>query len=195
MNPPDLGAAQRTLWPGLTSRARTSTATAPRLPAADQDRGCVIGRTRDLPVPEQRASAHARVSDHAGPSGHSRSRARPCCLPRSETRRHPGPHFFRGSMAGLCTPLPTLRRHPRGCQRTTRGRGGFATPSSWRTCTPYSLPVSRRTQIKFELIHSRTASGTDTTSARANRSSRGYSAMMSRHLRSLPSPSGRCRAP
>ena len=152
MNPPDLGAAQRTLWPGLTSRARTSTATAPRLPAADQDRGCVIGRTRDLPVPEQRASAHARVSDHAGPSGHSRSRARPCCLPRSETRRHPGPHFFRGSMAGLCTPLPTLRRHPRGCQRTTRGRGGFATPSSWRTCTPYSLPVSRRTQIKFELI-------------------------------------------
>src|SRR6201993_2756117 len=51
---------------------------------------CVIGRTRDLPVPAQRASAHARVSDHAGPSGHSRSRARPCCLPRSETRRHPG---------------------------------------------------------------------------------------------------------
>ena len=33
---------------------------------------CVIGRTRDLPVPEQGASAHARVSDHAGPSGHSR---------------------------------------------------------------------------------------------------------------------------
>jgi hypothetical protein len=65
---------------------------------------CVIGRTRDLPVPEQRASAHARVSDHAGPSGHSRSRARPCCLPRSETRRHPGSHFFRGSMAGLALP-------------------------------------------------------------------------------------------
>jgi len=114
---------------------------------------CVIGRTRDLPVPEQRASAHARVSDHAGPSGHSRSRARLCCLPRSETRRHPGSHFFRGSMAGLRAPLPTLRRHPRGCQRTARGRGGFATPSSWRTCTPYSLPVSRRTQIKSKLLH------------------------------------------
>src|SRR6266404_6741050 len=41
---------------------------------------CVVGRTRDLPVPEQRASAHARVSDHAGPSGHSRSRARPCAF-------------------------------------------------------------------------------------------------------------------
>ena len=65
---------------------------------------CVIGRSRDLPVPAQRASAHARVSDHAGPSGHSRSRARPCRLPRSETRRHPGLDFFRASMAGLCAP-------------------------------------------------------------------------------------------
>src|SRR5215469_309041 len=38
LNPPDLGAAQRTLWPGLTSRVRTSAATAHCLPAADQDR-------------------------------------------------------------------------------------------------------------------------------------------------------------
>ena len=84
----------------------------------------VVGRTRDLPVPRHAVSAHARVSDHAGPSGHSRWRARPCCLPRSETRRHPGQNFFRGSMAGLCPPLPTLRRHPRGGRRTARGRGG-----------------------------------------------------------------------
>jgi len=27
-----------------------------------------------------------------------------------------------------------------------------ATPSRWRTCTPYSLPVSRRTQIKCKLL-------------------------------------------
>jgi hypothetical protein len=27
-------------------------------------------------------------------------------------------------MAGLCTPLPTLRRHPHGCLRTARGRRG-----------------------------------------------------------------------
>jgi hypothetical protein len=51
--------------------------------------------------------------------------ARPSyCLPRSETRRHPGLNFFRGSMAGLYPPLPTLRRHPHGCRRTARGRGG-----------------------------------------------------------------------
>jgi len=35
-----------------------------------------------------------------------------------------GKTFFRGSMAGLCAPLPTLRRHPRGCLRTARGRCG-----------------------------------------------------------------------
>src|SRR5262249_38924168 len=31
---------------------------------------------------------------------------------------------FRGSMAGLCAPLSTLRRHPRGHLRMTRGRCG-----------------------------------------------------------------------
>src|SRR5258706_14816124 len=35
-NPPDLGAAQRALWRSPTSRARASSATAPRLPDADQ---------------------------------------------------------------------------------------------------------------------------------------------------------------
>ena len=32
---------------------------------------------------------------------------------------------FRGSMAGLCDPLPTLRLHPRGHLRTARGRCGL----------------------------------------------------------------------
>ena len=39
-------------------------------------------------------------------------------------RRHPGYQNFRGSMAGLRAPLPTLRRYPRGCRRTARGRCG-----------------------------------------------------------------------
>jgi hypothetical protein len=52
----------------------------------------------------------------------SRNRTPSCCLPRLLTRRHPESDFFRGSMAGLHVPLPTLRRHPRGCQRTARGR-------------------------------------------------------------------------
>ena len=82
------------------------------------------GRTWGLPVPAQRASAHARVSDHAGPSGRSRYRAHPCCLPSAERRRRPGRGYFRGSMAGLCAPLSTLRRCPRGQLRMTRGRCG-----------------------------------------------------------------------
>ena len=38
------------------------------------------GRPRDLPVPEQKASAHARVYDDAGPTYVSRSRHGPYCL-------------------------------------------------------------------------------------------------------------------
>src|ERR1700686_5189180 len=60
--------------------------------------------TWDLPVPVQRASTHARFFDHAGPSGHSRSCARPCCLPLSQRRRHPGYESLRGSMAGYVLP-------------------------------------------------------------------------------------------
>jgi len=82
------------------------------------------GRLRDLLVPAHRASAHARVCDHPGPSGHSRCRAHPFCLPSAERRRHPGRGYFRGSMAGLCAPLSTLRRGPHRPLRMTRGRCG-----------------------------------------------------------------------
>src|SRR5262245_1992495 len=76
-----------------------------------------------LPVPVQGASAHARFFDHAGPFGPCDGASETCCLPRSKQRRHPG-IGFRGSMAGLCPPLPTLRRRPYGRQRTARGRCG-----------------------------------------------------------------------
>ena len=82
------------------------------------------GQTQDLPVPGQRASTHARFFDHAGSSGHSRSCARLYCFPPSQKRRHPGYKSLRGSMAGLCAPLPTLRRRPHGRLRTARGQCG-----------------------------------------------------------------------
>jgi hypothetical protein len=44
---------------------------------------------------------------------------------RSRSFGHPG-IGFRGSMAGLCPPLPTLRRRPYGRQRTARGRCGYS---------------------------------------------------------------------
>src|SRR5262249_37077517 len=71
------------------------------------------GQTWDLPVPVQGASAHARFFDHAGPFGPCDGASETWCLPRSKQRRHPG-IGFRGSMAGLCPPLPTLRRRPYG---------------------------------------------------------------------------------
>jgi hypothetical protein len=112
--------ASQLLWQSLTSRDRASSATAPRLPDTDRRR-LPNGRSRDLPVPVQGASAHARFFDHAGSTRRSRWRACSCCLPHSKQRRHPD-LGFRGSMAGLCPPLPTLRRSPRGRQRTARGR-------------------------------------------------------------------------
>jgi hypothetical protein len=63
--------ASSLLWQSQTSRVRASSASTPRLPDADP-RYFSAGQTRDLPVPAQRASTHARVFDHAGPGGHLR---------------------------------------------------------------------------------------------------------------------------
>src|SRR6266566_3060829 len=65
---PLCSSASQLLWQSLTSRDRASSATAPRLPDADRRR-LPNGRSRDLPVPAQGASAHARIFDHAGSSG------------------------------------------------------------------------------------------------------------------------------
>ena len=75
-------------------------------------------------VPVQEACGHARVFDHAGPPRRSRWRAWTYCLPLHRQRRRPGLVFYRGSMAGLSVPLPTLRRCPHGYLRTAWGRRG-----------------------------------------------------------------------
>src|SRR5208337_5022064 len=81
------------------------------------------GRPRDIPVPEQEASAHASVYDDAGPTYVSRSRHRPYRLLQDGKHRRPEVGFRR-SMAGLRYPLSTLRFAPRGSPRMTRGRCG-----------------------------------------------------------------------
>src|SRR4051794_554883 len=63
--------ASSLLWQSQTSRVRASSASTPRLPDADQ-RYSSAGQTRDLPIPAQRASTRARVSDHAGLGERSR---------------------------------------------------------------------------------------------------------------------------
>jgi hypothetical protein len=66
----------------------------------------------------------------------------------------PGTITFRGSMAGLCVPLPTLRPEPRGSMTHGSGPMRIANPSSQRTFTTYSSQVSRRT-VTVILIHHR----------------------------------------
>jgi len=91
---------------------------------------------------------HARVFDHAGSMRGSRNRTPSCCLPQLLTRRHPETDFFHGSMAGLHAPLPTLRRHPRGYQRTARGRcdslslhrNGLSPPTLCRSVPAHNKP-------------------------------------------------------
>ena len=58
-NPPDLGAAQRTLWRGPTSRVRASSASAPHLPDADRIRHTQL-RRRDPRPPRFRCDPFAR---------------------------------------------------------------------------------------------------------------------------------------
>src|SRR5262245_29763508 len=92
--PPPCSSASQLLLRGLTSRARASSATAPRLP--DADRRPLTERSNASSPGSQRqgASAHARFYDHAGPYGHSRCRAHTYCLPPAERRRRPSCRSF-----------------------------------------------------------------------------------------------------
>src|SRR5690348_17343983 len=73
----------------------------------------------------------------------------PYCLPRYQARRPPDRRTFRGSMAGLCAPLPTLRRHPRGGRRTARGRWWVPKDIA---ATPYGVDVMASASRLGELL-------------------------------------------
>ena len=90
---------------------------------------------------------HARFFDHAGLAKCSRWRSWTYCLPLHRQCRHPGSVFYRGSMAGLHVPLPTLRRRPHRRLRTARGRCGSLLLHRSGLAPPNSLPVSRRTNV------------------------------------------------
>ena len=107
-----------------TSRVRASSASTPRLP--DADLGAFALRPNPRP-PGSRAK-----SFHTCQGLRPRRAGRPLAIPRPSmspsvflTTSAPETICFRGSMAGLCTPLSTLHRHPRGYRRMTRGRCGL----------------------------------------------------------------------
>ena len=114
-------AASSLLWGVLNSHARASPASAPRPPDVVQERRAALAR-HDLPVPKQGASAHARVSDRAGPGGRSQWRARPNAF------RHQNGVGAQDDVdfAMMAYAIPCdVRRCPRGHLRTARGRCGL----------------------------------------------------------------------
>jgi hypothetical protein len=106
--------ASSLLWRGPTSRAHTSPATAPHLPGLDRQHALAVGRTRDLPVPAQGASAHAGVSDHAQ-FKRALALTRPFVLLSAlRTASAPGITVLSRLNGWPVAPLPTLHLRPYG---------------------------------------------------------------------------------
>ena len=113
--------------------------------------GPAVSSRRSIPRPPGSRTRSVRTCQGLRPRrvGRTLAMTRPSVLPSAKlTSSAPRISIFRGSMAGLCAPLSTLRRDPRGCHAHDSGPMRIATPSSQGTCTPYSLPVSRRTNIQ-----------------------------------------------
>ena len=97
------------------------------------------GQAGDLPVPEQRASVHARVLDHA--EQQALAKTRPAVLPSTlPTVSALGSFYLRGSIPGLHSPRPTLRLQPHDLKRTAWGQCG----SLFLHCSGLSPPTLRR---------------------------------------------------
>ena len=117
--------ASSLLWRSLTSHAPCIIGFGSSPSRCGPARHAALVRHRDLPVPVQRSvgtcqGLRPRRADQVLAMTH------PIMLP-SATPNSVGTRNnldFRGSMAGLCPPLPTLHRHPRGRRRTARGRCG-----------------------------------------------------------------------
>jgi hypothetical protein len=114
--------------PGPTSRDRTSSATAPRLPDAGHRWLPVVGH--EISRFPRKERAHMPASQTARGRRAARDHATRHVAFLSRRRRHPGADF-RGSIAcrrrpgaGLCDPLSTLRHALAGRRRMTLGRCG-----------------------------------------------------------------------
>jgi hypothetical protein len=119
----------------------------PRRGPAGLYRYCPSGRARDLPAPGHKERAHMPGSATA-PGRPGARIARPSVLPSvTQTTSAPGITFFRGSMAGLCVPLSTLRLRHRGRLRMTRGRCGSLLLHRSGLAPPTPCRYLRRTRV------------------------------------------------
>ena len=121
----------------------------PRLPDADL-RTPSAGQTRDLPVPVQGASTHARVLDHAGPGGRTPPRALPDDrFPRILSMMSAAV-FQVFSLRRLANALPYRRfdHSPRGLRRTAWGRCGLLLLHRGGPSPPTPCRFRRRTRSR-----------------------------------------------
>jgi len=151
LNPPDLGAAQRTLWPGVTSRARTSAATAPRLPAADQHRFASLAERETSRFPSKE---HPHMPGSPTTPGRPGTRARaPIRVAFRDLKRVGTRDLTSFAAQWLACALP-CRRFAVILAGANARLGAEVVRYDFlvEDLHPYSLPVSRRAQIKFELL-------------------------------------------
>ena len=107
---------------GLTSPVRASLATAPRLPNADHMPKRSWAKLEISRFPNEMC-INMPGSLTTPSRGSTRYNAlQRVAFRRIRIRRHSGLGFFRGSMAGLSTPLSTLHDTPHDAARMTRGQ-------------------------------------------------------------------------
>ena len=103
------------------------------------------GRPRDIPVPEQKASAHARIYDDAG-ADRCLAIARQAVFT-SAGRKASAPRSWFSPLNRWPTLSPVnASLRPSWVAANNSGSVRFATPSPKRTFNSYLLPVSRRTR-------------------------------------------------
>ena len=128
---------------GLTSPARASSAWAQRLPDADPTPTTRVAKLETSRFPRGVCIDMPGSVTTPGCSGTRDSAPMHVAFRRIRMRRHPRAGFFRGSMAGLSTPLSTLHVTPRDAPRMTRGQRGSLL-LGWRGLSPLTLRRFRR---------------------------------------------------
>src|SRR5215472_14180222 len=141
---PPCSSASQLIWRSLTSRTRTSSATAPRLPDANQDSLLPLVRRGISRFPRNELVHMPGSSTTPGRPG-----TRVAVPVRIAFRLRngvdaQGMNLYEAQWLAYALPYRRFAPVLTDCDARL-GADRIATPSSYRTCTDCSLPVSRRT--------------------------------------------------
>jgi hypothetical protein len=143
--------ASQLLWEGQTSHDRASSATAPRLPDADQSRmrkQNLLANREISRFPHKERPRMPRSATAPGRSGTRVSVPVHVAFHRVKSVGTRNEVLLRLNILAYAIPCERFKLALAGSPRITRGRGGLLGLSLWGTRTPYSLPVSRRTDTR-----------------------------------------------